>query len=289
MSASPTSIRAIAELSEALKEKRAGVFIGSGISSASGLPSWSGLLSELIDELRGQPGVSPQLICDAEQLVADRNKWLILAQLLRNELGKSFTDYIERRFTDLTHKPNSIHDALIEIPWRAIVTTNYDRLIERSYARHFGADGDIPVFSYQNPAKIASNYRRGVNFVLKAHGDAREGPEFVVLTEADYRNLIHREIGYQTILQALFTTTSFLFIGCSLTDPDLRLLLQFIHSAFHGDTPTHYALVPENERCMAEDKIFYSEYRIHVIPIKPSDLSGSILSFLGDLKSSYAP
>jgi len=280
--------RAISELAEALKVSRAGLFVGSGISSISGLPSWKMLLGELIDRLDGQPGLEPGIISDAKLLLEDKSKWLTLAQLLKRELGQVYTDYITERFTDNKIKPNKVHEAFVELDWKVIVTTNYDRLIERAFAKKFGDEGDIPVFTFSSAPKIASNYRRGSKFILKAHGDAREAPESIVLTETDYRHLVHREIGYQTILQAIFTTNSFLFIGFSLTDPDLHLLLSFLHSAFHGDTPIHYALMPENERLNAEDKVYYDDFRIHIIPIKPTDREGDTLLFLSDLKNALA-
>lgn len=284
MSANHTKERAISELCSAFENKCASLFVGAGISVISGLPSWSGLLGELIDQLKGQPGVPEGLIKDAQKLLKDRSKWLTLAQLLRNELGKTFTDFMGRRFTDNAVKPNKIHDTLVQIPWRAIVTTNYDRLIERTFAKKFGDEGDIPVLTYTSPGGVASNYRRCERFVLKAHGDAKENPESIVLTEGDYRQLVHREIGYQAVLQALFTTNSFLFIGCSLGDPDLRMLLSFLHSAFHGDTATHYALVPSNERLDAEDKVLFNDFSIHVIPIDPARRMEEVKAFLTELK-----
>ncbi|MEN3944238.1 SIR2 family protein [Prosthecobacter sp. SYSU 5D2] len=276
--------RALDELGAAFKNGRASLFVGAGISAISGLPSWSGLLDELIVELKGQPGVSTRLIADARKLLKDRSKWLTLAQLLRNELGKKFNEFVGRRFADSKIKPNEVHDLIVDLPWSAIVTTNYDRLIERAFARKLGDQGDIPVLTYASPGGIASNYRRGEKFIVKAHGDAKMKPESVVLTESDYRNLVHREIGYQAVLQALFTTNSFLFIGCSLADPDLRMMLTFLHSAFHGDTATHYALIPSDERLDAEDKVLFHDFSIHVIPVDKRKRTEEITNFLEDLK-----
>lgn len=284
MSVGDVKERALNELSDAFKNNCASLFIGAGISSMSGFPAWGGLLEELIGQLKGQPGVPDTLIDDAHELLADRSKWLTLAQLLRNGLGKTFSEFVGKRFTENSIKPNEVHDLVVDLPWRTIVTTNYDRLIERTFARRLGDEGDIPVITYSNPGAVASSYRRGQRFILKAHGDAKEKPEAVVLTEADYRQLVHREIGYQAVLQALFTTNSFLFIGCSLADPDLKMLLAFLHSAFHGDTATHYALVPSNERLGAEDKVLFDDFSIHVIPIDPANRKEEVMEFLTELK-----
>lgn len=287
MSAVAVRAAAIEELIAARETGRAGLFVGAGVSVGGGLPTWKGMLGELIALLEKQPGGTSGLVADAKALLKDSAKWLVLAQLLRNELGYAFNDYITMRFLE-AKKPTKIHESIVDPGWHTIVTTNYDRLIEKAFAEELGSAGDIPVFTYQDAPRIASCFRRGEQFVLKAHGDARESPESIVLTESDYRKLIHREIGYKTVLQAIFTTTSFLFLGCSLSDPDLRLLLGFLHSAFHGDTPKHYALVPSNERSDAEDKVFSQEFKIHVVAIDPMNREKEILKFLKDLNKKPA-
>ena len=285
MSSIAVRARAVKELIEARNAGTAGLFVGAGASAGSGLPTWKGMLAELIDLLDSQPGTSADLTADAKVLLATPAKWLILAQLLKSELGKAFDNYIIQRFADPASKPNKIHENIVDSKWQVLVTTNYDRLIEKAFAQKLGARGDIPVFTYQDAPRVASCFRRGEQFVLKAHGDAREAPDYIILTESDYRKLVHAQIGYQTILQAIFTTTSFLFLGCSLSDPDLRLLLSFLHSAFHGDTPRHYALIPSDQRLNAEDRVFSQDFNIHVVPIDPGNKERDILKFLNELKS----
>lgn len=63
--------RAIAEIREALTDNRGGIFVGAGASQGSGLPGWKGLLTELIDILKGQPGIDPQTISDCKELLED--------------------------------------------------------------------------------------------------------------------------------------------------------------------------------------------------------------------------
>jgi hypothetical protein len=277
-------LRAIDELSKEAFGNSAMLFVGSGISVPSRLPTWSGLLTELIDILSGTPAAkfNPNLEIEARELLKDRSKWLLLAQLLRSELTDRFFTFINERFTDRSIVPNIVHDAIWKINWRGIITTNYDDLIEKSYAKYTGGTDLIAKITYETPGTAASAFRRGLPFVLKAHGDAQT-PDTVILTERDYRELIYVQRGLQTLLQTFFCTTSILFIGTSVNDPDIRMLLGFIHSAFHGDTPTHYALIPDNERLNVEDKLLFDEFRIHTIPIPASSRSDATIEFLADL------
>lgn len=278
-------LRAVSELAKEINGGSGMLFVGSGTSAASGLPAWHGLLGELINLLEGTPAarLNPTIIPEARELLNDRSKWLVLAQLLRSELTDEFYKFINERFTDRHIAPNPVHEAIWSIGWRAIVTTNYDELIEKSYAQHTGGKDLISKFTYETPGTAASSFRRRIPFVLKAHGDAQV-PDTVILTERDYRELIHVQRGFQTLLQTLFCTNSFLFIGASVSDPDLRLLLGYLHTAFHGDTPMHYALIPDNERLNAEDKVLFDEFRIHTVPIPAADRSGATIEFLKDLK-----
>ena len=59
----------------------------------------------------------------------------------------------------------------------------------------------------------------------------------------------------------------------------------YIHTAFHGDTPMHYALIPDNERLNAEDKVLFDEFRIQTVPIPAGDRTGTTIEFLKDLKT----
>lgn len=277
--------QAIEELSKEIHTNCGMLFVGSGTSAVSGFPTWSGLLNELIELLERTPAAkfNVNLIPEARELLKDRSKWLLLAQLLKTELTDRFYRYINEKFTDRAIIPNEIHEKIWAFKWRGIITTNYDDLIEKSYAKFTSGSDLISKFTYETPGTAASSFRRGIPFVLKAHGDAQV-PDTVVLTERDYRELIHVQRGFQTLLQTYFCTNSILFIGTTITDPDIRMLLGFIHTAFHGDTPTHYALIPDSERLTAEDKILFDEFRIHTVPIPATDRTNATLEFLTDLE-----
>jgi hypothetical protein len=69
-----------------------------------------------------------------------------------------------------------------------------------------------------------------------------------------------------------------------LNDPDIQLLMGFLHSSFHGKTPPHYALVPASERESAEINQLFHDFKMNVIALDDADFGGQVLSFLNDLK-----
>jgi hypothetical protein len=259
------------DLIDSLKQGNCGVFVGAGISRAAGLPSWKGFLDELIREAKRVPGISKNAIADYRLLVRDKSKYLTLASLLRRDLGKRFDEYVSRRFADDSVKPSLLHHLIAQLPARLFVTTNYDNLLERAYSGFYKGTRYLSPLTYKQVGQLASCLHRGELFLLKAHGDAKTEPDSIVLTEKDYRELVYRQQGYQSFLQTVFTTKKILFLGASLDDLDLKLLLGFLYTAYHGKTPIHYALMPDKEKTAAETNALFIDFNIEVVTFSCDD------------------
>ncbi len=89
----------IDELATAVKRGELVVFLGSGLSSAAGVPSWTTLVKELKDASDVQD-VSTRL-----QPLLAKSSW---------------------------HIPD-VYRLLAELPVRSVVTTNFDRLLEQAF------------------------------------------------------------------------------------------------------------------------------------------------------------
>lgn len=87
--------------------------------------------------------------------------------------------------------------------------------------------------------------------MLKAHGDI-DSKSSIVLSERDYRDMVYRQPGYRAAMNAIFITKTVLFLGASLTDTDINLVLESVSESFSGKGPRHYALLPEREASEAE-------------------------------------
>jgi hypothetical protein len=275
------------ELLSAFETRKCGLFVGAGVSRAAGLPDWKGLLTELVERVKRLPITKPHLVGDLKRLLKDPTKALVLATILKDELGVEFTKYIEERFSkDGNLAPSPLHTELVSLPAEFVITTNYDSLLESAYARMHKGDKILNPLTYRHAGEVASHLHRNRYFLLKAHGDAALDPDEVILTERDYRRIIYREPGYQSLLQTLFTTFTILFVGVSFTDIELNLLLSFIHSSFHGKTPSHYALVPEENPNPTLLDSWRKEFNINVIAISPGRNYENILKFVRKLKAS---
>lgn len=267
------------DLVNSFKEKKGGLFIGAGLSQAVGLPNWEGLLSDLIT-LAEQVSYLPnrEFVDSCRELLKQPAKYLILAQELKDYLQDSFRKYIIEKFSDKCPPPSDDHIALIKYPYQFIVTTNFDTLLENAYVKVHGRQAKV--HSFKDSSDIAYDLWNNRSFILKAHGDANKSQQGIIITENDYRQIIFQEKGYQSILQSLFTTKTVLFLGASLSDPELKLLLSFIHSSFHGGGPTHYALISEKEMNNVEAESWRKNFNIQIIPYSPDKGHSELSEFI---------
>jgi hypothetical protein len=274
---------AIAELKAAIAKKRFGIYVGAGASIAGGLPSWSGLLKDMLDLLKKVPQHDPRIVADGKKALKDPANYLAVASVLRQALGNTFEDYFSQKFGKNAGQPAEVHRAVVRLPYQVVVTTNYDWLLERAYTE-MTKGKDIPItLTYEQAGDIAYQFTQGNPFIIKAHGDAGLNPQEIVLSEQDYRKLIHHALGYRSVMQTIFTTTTFLFVGTSMTDPDLKLMLSFVYSAFHGKTPPHVALMPASSINAVVEKAYFENYRIRLVPIDDAKMTESIVKFMKKL------
>jgi len=144
-----------AEIINALKANRCILFVGSGLSSqvrrsdGQRLPTWKKFLIELHDwtianriKFWGDPG-------DIKQMIKKDNL-LMAAQELQDRLGTAMIgEFLNSVFGDKLVRPSETHRLLPHIPFKAILTTNYDSLIEGAYT--IENEGRIPtVFTQED-------------------------------------------------------------------------------------------------------------------------------------------
>lgn len=268
------------KLIESYKNKSFGVYVGAGLSRASGLPDWGNLLNNLIDYARENGNIQDAKSDELKKLNEPSN-YLLLAEELKDILASDLPKYIKRNFDNKDLKPTETLCKIVQLNYKFIVTTNYDTLIEKAYAKVFS---DIPnPLTYKNASAINYNILTNEPFILKAHGDAKSAANEVILTEKDYRNIIFKEKGYQSVLHVLFSTCNVLFLGASLKDPELKLLLGYIHNIFHGGSPDHFALISKDEITGTEIDRWRKDFNINVITYDPAENHKEVENFVDHL------
>ena len=227
-------------------------FVGAGYSAAAGLPSWKELIGHLAQE--SQAHLSDQELRTIRSLLDSRTdssgrELEMAAQLLWDALGEqTFCDLLSK-FLRRQNLPPTMQRRLKYlrgIPFRAIVTTNFDPLIpglppsSDAYRKLLRPRRDVspwreaftrvalgkdPLFKTEATESDA--------LVVQLHGRI-DNAGSMVLTRSQYRHRLYADPAYLTALRSLLATSSVLFLGYSLTDAYLNELRSELVEVFYG-------------------------------------------------------
>lgn len=209
---------------KAIQEGYAAIFAGAGLSRPSGFVNWKELLRDLAEEIK---------------LDVDKETDLVeVAQYYCNEKrGRSeINDKILNRFITESQENTSVH-LLASMPIRTYWTTNYDHLLE-DILKRYGKRIDIKM----TPKNLATTLSDMDAIVYKMHGDYLD-PSTCVITKDDYELYNENRQLYTTALQGDLVSKTFLFIGFSFEDPNLKYILSRIRNLLDENRRTHYCLL----------------------------------------------
>ena len=266
-------------LRDAYKNCRCSVYVGAGASKPAGLPLWKEMLQAMLARAVVENLVAPKTKDEYEALLENPSKSLMVASALKEVLDRHFEDFIRTTFVAPKPKPTQLHRELVKLTnLQFVITTNYDALIERAYQ---ASDPDVVVCTFEDVGATQSSLSNREFFILKAHGDATKAGNGIVMTDSDYRMLLYRKRAYQAMLASMFTMYTIVFVGASMADPELQLLLSYISDAFLPTSgPQHYALMSEEDVGEVERRQWRKDFGVNVIPVSKADDYAEVTEFL---------
>ena len=215
-----------------------------------------------------------------------QGKYLMAAQALKNALSP---DQLERfmhdRFADPNASHGAIHERLFELRPPLILTTNYDLLLDNTYASVFKESPHTMTFK-QAPMveRFLKSHDQWVHrpIIFKIHGSAA-APDQAVFSEKDYRDLRYREHGYRAVLSAIFLTKVVLMLGFSASDPEIMLLTESLRESLDNRTLPDYIVLPKGEKGAVEKKRLRDDFGLHVIEYDTADNHRALLELVDHL------
>ncbi|WP_415839625.1 SIR2 family NAD-dependent protein deacylase [Paenibacillus tarimensis] len=125
-----------------------------------------------------------------------------------------------------------------KINTKIVITTNFDKIYDNL------CNEDLYVkYDYQKTKSIISNIKSPENIIIKAHGSIDDTDE-IIFTSQQYFEAQEKYPEFYSLLRALFLTNTVLFLGYSLNDPDINLVLQSLSNTSSSASP-HYILLKE--------------------------------------------
>lgn len=222
--------------------RRSVLFLGAGVSrnaqNSSGVHprEWTDYLRYL-----ASLATDPQQQAEVVQCITDADL-LTACELARKYLSPVvFKTEMLREYSGNGYRPAKIHDDLSLVDSRLVMTTNFDKLYENRANQL--QDNTVIVKNYYD-RDVADVFRRRDRVVLKVHGTI-DAPDQTIFTRSQYA-LARRDHGhFYQLLRGLFVTHTFVFLGASMRDPDIQLLLEDHAYRFEGSRP-HYMVMPHN-------------------------------------------
>ena len=220
----------INEFSTALVQKKGAIFIGAGISVPSGFKSWVELLREMQEDIDLE--IDDHLE-EVAQFIVNNNL---------NNKGRILNKIVECYTTTDGIYSNKYHKVLAQMNVTTIWTTNYDTLLEESF-RHVSTvirrcDTDLlPIVDIDQKVEI-----------IKMHGSVDSpSPENLVITKEDYEDYFYTHPLTTERLKNDLLNKSFLFIGYSYRDSNIRSIMTQIRQLCSRGTRTHYMVVEKEK------------------------------------------
>jgi TIR domain/SIR2-like domain len=240
----------ISKLRDHLRQGRLTLFCGAGVSVGAGIPVWDKLLAELLDSLmkRMSQDHSLDLGNNAAIEFLGRNSAssLILGKYLKNDSGRKFAKDVR----DVLYKSNPTTCALIQSivtlarpqrygqPLNSIVTFNFDCLIEENLGESNIANKAIFSEAINHGPNEMPIYH--VHGYLPRDGDIADETE-LVFSEDAYHSQFIDPFSWSNLIQLnCLTQNTCLFVGISLTDPNMRRLLDVAWRKNPGKSVRHY-------------------------------------------------
>jgi len=271
------------ELIDSIKNNKCILFVGSGLSASiersngKTLPIWGEFLIELLEWAKAKNSIfwnGPEEI----EAIIKKGNYLLAAQELQEcvQLGE-FAEFLNTVFRDRRVRPSETHKKIHNIPFRCILTTNYDTLIEGAYT--LTNNGQVPVKFIQEDLKtISSPLRKEDFFIFKIHGDI-DRPDSIVLGSRSYNQLLFRTPEYLHFLETLFTTHTVLFVGFSGSDVDLDFVIDRLSTIYSRTLNKHYILLPETKYNLTEKRRLLLDRRLEVIEYQKDDSHSQVNAF----------
>ncbi|ESY89664.1 SIR2 family protein [Mesorhizobium australicum] len=261
----------IDSLANAIRHRSAILFVGAGLSISVGLPSWEKLIERMAKEL----GVD-------DEFSMRRDRFQTLAEYYRIKHGSigPLRSWMDRNWSVAKERieKSELHRLIVTLDFPVIYTTNYDRNLELAF-EIYGQE-----YVKVANARDVAHARRGVTHIVKFHGDFDEDSS-LVLTETDYLD----RLSFNSPLDVRFRSdalgSTILFVGYSLSDPNIRLLLHRLWQTWHRsgyekDRPPSFIFMAS--RNPVEEAVL-GRWGISVLVGAGDDLEAGLVDFLGRL------
>jgi hypothetical protein len=277
------------ELCEVVSRNELILFAGAGLSAQASTPdgrhppNWATLVQDMIEWARAGDLIESSTAQELHELV-EAGLLLDAAQELQELLTPSSRQQCLLATLLCTEaKIGEAHLLLSGIPFRAILTTNFDEFIEGAYFIRHGFM--LPRFYERTHNGALTVWRNKTPFIFKLHGDIND-PDSIVMGRHSYDRLLYENTSYVRCLETIIGASSLLFVGFGGADPNLEAILSRV-SLFDGRSKRHWMVTMGDNMPTLKAKRLWLDKGIKVIQYRGNH--GELVRFLKTLSDRCSP
>ena len=225
----------VQRLREALRRGRLTLVCGAGVSMKAGIPTWENLLVRLLERMMERISKDHSLDLGRKAATEFQKRYgasaLILGKYLKNNLGRDFPAEMRNALYADNPTTSPLIEGIVNLarpqrdgrPLDSIITFNFDCLIEEALDKARIQNKAIFSEAIQHGSDQLPIYH--VHGYLPRSGNISGDTDLVFSEDAYHSQFIDPFSWSNLILLNKLTQSTCLFLGISLTDPNMRRLL----------------------------------------------------------------
>ncbi len=262
--------------------RRCVFFLGAGVSASA---------SDPVDPTK-RPKTWPEFLTDATNLIhkpthrkvitklIKEKKFLLALQAISDEADSAdYQHLLNRNFNDPSFAASDLHRCILDLDSRIVITSNFDKIYDQFCTTGAGS-GAFKVITY-DADDLVDEIRSDVRLIIKAHGSI-DYISKMIFTRGEYHRAKAAFPQFYDVLKAIFLTHTAIFIGCSMEDPDVLLLLEDVKITASARKP-HYALIRKG----SQDTFSISDWKktYNISPLQYGPIHASLVDDLRALQA----
>lgn len=229
------------EIISAISRRRSVIMIGSGVSRNS------------TNHIGRRPATWVDFLNDASQRIPNpdivisliqQKDYLTACEIIKRKIGDDeFIKLVQQEFQRPGYEAADIHKHIYDLDSSIVASPNFD-LIYDTYATN-ASHGTLIKKDHTSNDLLSYVSGGDTRLLLKTHGTA-DAAHQLIFTRKDYAEARTKYRLFYDLLKALVLTHTFIFIGCGVDDPDIKILFEDVQYAY-GMMPFHYMTLPSGE------------------------------------------
>src|SRR5215213_3002591 len=260
------------------------LYAGSGLSAQAGFQTWIPFLAGLLDWARKATFIDHAFGLSLKEAMNEGDYNSVADSIVRavSSDKNALSNYLRSLFYRTNVQLPKTHQLLRQIPFAALLTTNFDNLLELTFKKT-----SDEVSTPYDADKLLSELSKKDFFLLKLYGKI-ETPDTLLLSPAQYLQASQENVLFSQFMENLFFSRTILFVSASLEG--ISDYLSAIK--FRGTTSPrrHYCLVDvEGTGWRVKADNLRARYNIQVLPYTASEDYREVAQFLENLTKEIAP